>query len=207
MTLDLGDGLSLRQATADDQDALLRICLETGAAGEDATGREDDPSLLGMIYAVPYQVLAPDFAFVVTRNGEPRGYVLGAPDTLAFKRRLEAEWYPPLRLRVPFPPEDRSQWRGSDWARHMIHRPPSAPRADLAQFPSHGHIDLLPDIRGRGVGRRIMEHLEASLRAAGSPGLHLGVAPANVRALGFYQAVGFATVHRAPDVVIVAKRL
>ena len=41
------------------------VCLKTGDAGQDATAREDDPQLLGLIFAIPYQVLEPDFAFVI----------------------------------------------------------------------------------------------------------------------------------------------
>ena len=69
MILDFGDGFFLRQATADDHDALARICLKTGDAGKDATAREDDPGLLGLIYAIPYQVLEPELAFVIEGAG------------------------------------------------------------------------------------------------------------------------------------------
>ena len=55
----------------------------------------------------------------------------------------------------------------------------------------HLHIDLLPRLQGRGVGRRLIERLTASLRAQGVIGLHLHVGAANIRAIGFYQRVGF----------------
>ena len=188
----------MRQATPDDHDALSLICLRTGAAGEDATAREDDPSLLGLIYAVPYQIYAPDFAFVVDAAGVPSGYLLAALDTAAFNRQLAAEWYPPLQRRIPPPPADKSRWVGSDWARDLIHHPRLETPAPLAAFPSHIHIDLLPNLRGKGVGRRIMAVLEARLAAAGSSGLHLGVDPRNTRAIGFYGALGFAPI-QVPD--------
>jgi GNAT superfamily N-acetyltransferase len=64
---------------------------------------------------------------------------------------------------------------------------------DLARrFPSHLHIDLLPRRQGRGFGRRLIETLVASLRARGSPGLHLLVGYGNPRAAGFYRHLGFA---------------
>lgn len=207
MSLDLGDGIALRQATEADHAALSLICLRTGAAGEDATDREDDPSLLGLIYAVPYQVLEPDLAYVVTADGEPRGYVLGALDTASFNRRMKTEWVPALQRRVPPPPRDRSLWSGSDWARHLIHNPVFDVPPEIAAYPSHAHIDLLPDVRGRGIGRRIMGHLEDRLRAAGSLGLHLSVDPRNMRALGFYEALGFVELTRSPGTLVMAKRL
>ena len=81
MILTSADGLALRQATADDNAALCRICLRTGDAGRTRPAREDDPALLGLIYAVPYQVLEPELAFVVTAGGEPRGYLSWAHAT------------------------------------------------------------------------------------------------------------------------------
>jgi ribosomal protein S18 acetylase RimI-like enzyme len=198
MSLDIGDGFRLRQATADDHPALLRICLETGDSGNDATAREDDPKLIGSIYAVPYQVLEPDFAFVVETDAGVCGYVLGALDTPAFNLRLEREWFALLRPGLRDPGPDRTQWRGSDWARYLIHHPDYSFPPSLAPYPSHGHIDLLPEAQGRGIGRQMMELMMRRLREAGSPGLYLGVNPANRRARHFYTKLGFKTLD-APD--------
>lgn len=189
--LELGDGFRLRQATPADHAALRLVCLKTGDSGSDATGREDDPDLLGDIYAVPYQVLEPDFAFVVESPGGVCGYVLGALDTKAFNARLEREWFAPLRERIADPGADRSAWRGSDWARYHIHHPELDVPAPLAPYPSHGHIDLLPVAQGRGIGSKAMDELMARLRAAGSPGMHLQVSPVNRRARRFYVRLGF----------------
>ena len=195
--LDLGSGFRLRQATAGDHDALRLVCLRTGDSGKDATAREDDPDLLGNLYAVPYQVLEPDFAFVVETGDGVCGYVLGALDTAVFNRRLEAEWLAPLRRRLRDPGADQSRWRGSDWARRLIHHPELEVPATLAPYPSHGHIDLLPQAQGRGIGRKAMEALMERLRAAGSPGLFLQVSPVNRRARRFYARLGFQTLRAA----------
>jgi hypothetical protein len=153
--------------------------------GDDASTREDDPELLGMIYAVPYQVLEPDFAFVIDSREGVVGYVLGAPDTEQFNRRLEAEWFSKLRLRVAPAPADEARWQGSDWARRAIHRPEYIYPPLLHSFPAHGHIDLLPQAREKGVGRKAMEHLMRQLASTGAPGLHLQVSPRNEKALAF----------------------
>lgn len=191
MVLDFGDGYRLRHATADDHAALCHVCLKTGDSGKDATGREDDPDLLGMIYAVPYQVRDPDFAFVVDGPNGVCGYLFGARDTVAFNRWLETEWYPPLASRLRDPGPDESTWKGSDWARYAIHHPDLSFPSALHPYPAHGHIDLLEEARGRGIGRRCMDHLMAALGAAGAPGMHLGVSPVNRNALRFYDKLGF----------------
>jgi ribosomal protein S18 acetylase RimI-like enzyme len=191
MILDFGGGFFLRHATVDDHAALCDICLRTGDAGEDARWREDDPSLIGHIYALPYQVLEPDLAFVVDSGAGVTGYVLGALDTTSFQARLASDWYPALQRRVADPGPDPSSWRGSDWARRAIHHPDFDNPDALTAYPSHGHIDLLPQARGRGIGRRCMSFLEHRLAAAGSTGLFLGVDPRNTKAQRFYAAVGY----------------
>ena len=191
MILPIGDGFFLRQATAADHPDLAMVCLKTGDAGKDATGLEDDPQLLGLIYAIPYQVLERDFAFVIDGPAGVSGYVLGALDTRAFNARLAAEWYPRLQGQVADPGPDRTQWRGSDRARYLIHHPDFDFPAALAGYPSHGHIDLLPQARGKGIGRRAMTILEQRLAAAGSSGLFMQLDLRNDNARAFYRAVGF----------------
>lgn len=186
-----GNGFAIRLATTADHDALRRICLLTGDAGKDASAREDDADLLGLIYAVPYQLYEPRFAFIVESETGPFGYVLGALDTAAFNARLAAEWYPKLRAAYPDAPADQDAWQGSDQFRWMVHHPDFAVPEDLAPYPSHAHIDLLPEAQGRGLGRKAMATLEGALRDAGSPGVHLYIDPRNRNAWRFYEAVGF----------------
>jgi ribosomal protein S18 acetylase RimI-like enzyme len=208
--LELGDGYLLRHALESDQAAMSLVCLRTGNSGKDATGREDDPDLLGLIYAVPYQIYAPDFAFVVDGPSGVCGYVLGALDSESFYRRLTQEWFPPIAARLADPGPDEGRWQGSDWARHMIHHPDFVLPPGLAPYPAHGHIDLLEEARGRGIGRRAMEHLMSTLREAGAPGIHLGVSPLNRNAQKFYARLGFTRVDDAGlprDTVFMARSL
>jgi GNAT superfamily N-acetyltransferase len=210
MMLEFGEGYFLRQASAADHDALAAVCLKTGDAGKDATGREDDPTLLGLIYAIPYQALEPDLAFVIDGPQGVSGYLFGARDTRAFNARLERDWYPRLQAKTADPGPDSARWRGSDWARHQIHHPDLGIPKALAAYPSHGHIDLLPHARGKGIGRRALAFLEQRLAAAGSPGLFMQLDPRNQDALGFYEAIGFAALRHADlpaHSVYMAKRL
>lgn len=201
MLLDFGDGFVLRQATAGDHAALRRVCLKTGDSGQDATAREDDPRLLGNIYAVPYQVYAPDFAFIVDGPDGVAGYVLGAPDTAAFNAAMRDDWYPSLAADLPDPGPDSTRWCGSDWARAVLHHPNLIFPPALHPYPAHGHIDLLAPARGRGIGTRGMGFLIDRLRATGAPGMHLQVSPSNAKALRFYETLGF---HRLSDSILPA---
>ena len=192
MELDFGDGYSLRKAQWADYAALNRVCLLTGDSGRDATAREDDPDLLGLIYAVPYQVFSPDFAFVVQGPEGVCGYVLGTPNSERFYGRLGREWFPPLAKRLRDPGPDEGLWVGSDWARRAIHHPEYVNPPVLRDYPAHGHIDLLEEARGRKIGSRGMRLMMQRLAATGISGMHLQVSPSNFGALSFYQTLGFS---------------
>jgi RimJ/RimL family protein N-acetyltransferase len=194
MAVELAPGFALRHARRSDHDALCDVCLKTGDSGADATGREDDPRLIGQIWTLPYQVLEPDFAFVIEDRDGVAGYVLGTPDTRRFDALLEEKWFPALRRTIRDPGQDETTWRGSDWARHRIHHMEYVFPPSLHPYPAQAHIDLLPRAQGRGVGWRAMTFIMARLAAAGAPGLHLHVSPANLRAQRFYAKLGFMKV-------------
>ena len=180
----------LRPYRAGDHDAVYDICLRTGAAGEDATHLLRDPTLQGHLYAGPYLALAPELAFVVEDGDGVAGYILGAADTAAFEDRLEREWWPALRRRYPAYRTDGGAVL-DDLLIALMHSPARTRPELVAAYPSHLHIDLLPRLQGQGWGRRLIDTLVERLRAAGSPGLHLGVATANTKAQAFYRVIGF----------------
>lgn len=181
---------TIRNVCAGDRDAVYEICLRTADAGADGTHLYADPQLPGHVWAGGYVALEPEHGYVVVDGADrPVGYALGALDSRAFEAELERVWWP--RLRAHYPRDATAIAPGDRIARHLIHHPPRADDAIVGDFPSHVHIDLLPSAQGRGDGRRLIERLLGSLRADGSPGVHLGVSPRNVRAIGFYRALGF----------------
>jgi ribosomal protein S18 acetylase RimI-like enzyme len=197
LELDFGDGYWLRKAQWTDYTALNRVCLLTGDSGKDATAREDDPDLLGLIYAVPYQVFSPEFAFVVQGPDGVCGYILGTPSSAAYYAWAEREWYPPLARRLRDPGPDEALWSGSDWARYAIHHPEFVYPPALHDYPAHGHIDLLEEVRGRKIGSRAMRLMMERLAGAGIGGMHLQVSPTNDSALAFYRTLGFSRLEDA----------
>jgi ribosomal protein S18 acetylase RimI-like enzyme len=181
---------TIRGVLPGDRDAVYDICLRTADAGDDGTRLYTDPLLPGHVWAGPYLALEPEHAFVVVDDvGRAIGYVLGALDSRAFEAELERAWWPTLRDRYPL--ADTATAPGDRLARHLIHHPPRADEVLVHDHPSHLHIDLLPVAQGRGDGRRLVDRLLDSLRADGSRGVHLGVSVRNVRAIGFYRALGF----------------
>jgi ribosomal protein S18 acetylase RimI-like enzyme len=184
--------VQIRGYRAGDLRDLYRICLETGDSGADATGLYRDPDLLGHVHAAPYGVLEPSLAFVAEDPTGVGGYCLAALDTRAFEEQLEQEWWPPLRLRYADPEvAERERWTRDHEIAYLIHHPWRTEDDLIADFPSHLHIDLLPRVQGRGIGRQMIELQLTTLRDRGSHGVHFHVRPTNRRALSFYDHLGF----------------
>lgn len=180
---------SLRHYAPTDIDALREICLRTGAAGGDATELVSNPQLPGDVFAAPYGVLEPTSVLVLDNGADQVvGYVLGALDTATFEARCEVEWWPLMRDRYPLGAEDRPLDR---FFLEQVHEPPLADPALLTQYPSHLHINLLPEMQGSGCGRSMIEAMLELLTARGSSGVHLGVDADNDAAQKFYTRLGF----------------
>jgi ribosomal protein S18 acetylase RimI-like enzyme len=169
---------------------LYRIALLTGDAGQDATHLYRDGDLVGHLYAAPYAVLEPAFAFVAEDAEGVGGYIVGARDTLAFETRMEAAWWPALRRRYADPAGDPKHWGLDEVRAWQIHHPRPPPARVAQPYPSHLHINLLPRLQGQGLGRALIDRWLAAIAAAESRGMHLGVSPSNHRALRFYRAYG-----------------
>lgn len=191
-----------------DLDDLYRICLLTAHGGTDASRLYREPRLPAEIYAAPYATFQPSLAFVAEDRSGVGGYMVAALDTTAFDERLERDWWPALRRRYPEPSaqEAKALSELERNALHNIHHPRHTD-ADLTRaYPSHLHINLMPRLQGRGLGRRLIDTLVAGLREQGSPGLHLMVGRGNERAPDFYRHVGFTQLPSA-DINIFAMGL
>jgi ribosomal protein S18 acetylase RimI-like enzyme len=185
------DPAQIRPYQPADLDDLYRICLLTADNGQDATALVSDPKLPGHVFAGPYGIFEPSLAWVAEDSAGAAGYVLGALDTRTFEERLERDWWPALRSRYPDPRElTKPRSELELLSLQAIHVPFVADPELVSRYPSHLHIDLLPHLQGRGLGRRLIETLFAALRASGSSGVHLHVGRSNQRAAAFYQHLG-----------------
>lgn len=201
-------GFTIRPYQKEDLGALYDICLKTGDTGEDATLFYSDPKLLGHLYAAPYAVLEPDLTFVLEDSEGVCGYILGAFDSETFYKRLKHEWFPPLRERYPESTGDSESWTRDERLIKQFYKDDTEEDALLKDYPSHLHIDLLPRAQGSGNGRALMETFLAALAAKGSPAVHLGTSPQNIRAERFYKKMGFHELKRLePYTLVMGKHL
>jgi ribosomal protein S18 acetylase RimI-like enzyme len=193
----------LRPAVPADEDALYEVCVITSVAGDDPT-YFDDRRLLGSIFVGPYIHLEPERAFAIDVGRGAEGYLLGVLDTRDFAARCESQWWPQLRAAYPL----GVQRRQSDAELvQLIHHPRIPPDELLDHYPSHLHIDMHPRLQGAGRGPALLAHLLDVLRAAGSPGVHLGVGSANARAQHVYGKLGFTPWADDGDEMLMACRL
>ncbi len=75
------------------------------------------------------------------------------------------------------------------------------PSADEALYPTHLHINLLPDYRGQGLGRQLIEHYLNQLRSLNLPGVHLHTTNLNRAACHLYEKTGFNLLDARPTQV------
>ena len=184
-----GGDSGIRPYRVDDLARLREVCVRTGAAGGDATGRWTSDELLPDLYLEPYVTASPEWAWVVDAGDGPIGYLVAVPSTRRFIAWWRERWMPWFAERYPAPDEPYS-------AEESLVRHGFAPEEmlipEVDEYPAHFHIDLLPEAQGRGYGRALIENvLIPRLAKAGIPGVHLVIDPANTAARAFYEAVGF----------------
>jgi ribosomal protein S18 acetylase RimI-like enzyme len=180
-----------------DRAALYEICILTAHNGGDARPHYRDAGILPEIFAGPYAYLEPQFAFVLAderdERDEPVGYVLGTADTAAFVERFREEWLPLVSDRYPPPAGEPAD--ADEVMRRLLHWPERMIVPELAEYPAHLHIDLLPAYQRRGHGRRLIDRLVEALCAAGVPAVHLGMVTENTAARAFYDRIGMHVIN------------
>ncbi|GAB4080009.1 GNAT family N-acetyltransferase [Modestobacter muralis] len=179
-----------------DRAAVYDVCVRTADAGGDARGRWSTDDLMPDLFAGPYVDLEPVRAFVLDDGGRVVGYVIGTADTPAFVRTWREEWVPRLAERYPVPPDPPRTPEEEMLA--LGHRPERMLLPELAPYPAHLHIDLLPSHQRAGHGRALVDTFRAAVAAAGAPALHLGMVTTNRAARAFYDRLGFTEI-AVPD--------
>ena len=186
----------IRKYRPQDRADCFDVCIKTGRAGQDATGIYSDDDLIPEIFCGPYVDLEPDLAFVVDDGERVIGYAFGTADTRAFVERYRAAVLPGFVKRF-----GDLEGKSAD-EREMTElglNPDRMIAPHLDEYPAHLHIDLLPQARGQGVGRRLIETLLDEFAARGATGVHLDMDPANADAGAFYARLGFHILNPGDD--------
>jgi len=178
----------IRPYRASDRAAVADVCVRTADNGGDSRSLFPDLDLMPSIFAFPYVDLEPDLAFVLDVADRAVGYVIGCADTPTFVRRWRTEWLPRVPQYGPLtgPPETPAEQMIS-----LLHNPERMVLPEVADYPAHLHIDLLPAYQRSGYGRALMTRLLETLAAKDVPAVHLSMLTANTPARAFYDRLGF----------------
>jgi GNAT superfamily N-acetyltransferase len=187
---------SIRPYASADLPAVYDICVRTAHNGDDARGIYRTDDLLPDFFAGPYLQLSPELAFVLDVGAVPVGYVVGTADTAGFALQYRQEWIPRLAHRYP---EGIGEPTTPDEAMIAVHyNPERMLLPEVAAYPAHLHIDLLPEYQRKGYGRALMVTMLAALVAAGAEAVHVAMVTANTGARVFYDRLGFHEI-AVPD--------
>lgn len=183
-----------------DREAVRHICCETGHLGDPIDAYFGDREVFADLVTSYYTDREPEWIFVAEIKGKVVGYLTGCPDTRRYLRE-----FPRLLGRVG----------AKALARGILLRKSTAPRvarllSDAAlerprlgwygdAMPAHFHVDLLPEARGAGIGRCLLDRYFEALKEHGVPGVFCETSCENQRAVAFFRAMGMEPLHSAPS--------
>jgi ribosomal protein S18 acetylase RimI-like enzyme len=192
------DAVEIREYEPGDRQAVREICRSTAYGG--AEEALIDPHLFVDLMIRAYTDFAAGGVWVAEQRGGVVGYLAGGFD----KERLQRvqAW------RVVPGAVARSLGRGLLWRRSLWRLLADLPgflaearrveAPDEEGFPGHLHVNLLPESRGRAVGRRLVERFLDEARHRSLPGVRAVVYETNHPARRFFERLGFRPLGRQP---------
>ncbi|WP_149829168.1 GNAT family N-acetyltransferase [Streptomyces tailanensis] len=188
---------AVRLYRREDHAALHDICIRTAHNGGDSRPVYMDPDIFPATFATPYVHLEPELTFVLDDGeGQAVGYILGTANTTAFVGEFREKWLPLVTDRFPEPIGPPTT--PDETIIELLHHPERMIVAELASYPAHLHIDLLPAWQGKGHGRALMRSFLQALHDRAVPSAHLAMASTNTPARAFYDRLGFHEI-KVPD--------
>ena len=182
-----------------DRAALRAIVHATGYMGEPADWYWRDAESFAEIWSGWYTDHEPESCFVAVEGERVVGYLLGCADTARAPNTRDVIVRQVRKRHLLFRPGTAGfLWR-SLWDSLRDRDLPSGDLHD-ARWPAHLHINLLPEARGKGAGRQLVDAWFERLRRLGVAGCHLGTMAENTNGIAFFERVGFAR-HGPPQLV------
>ncbi len=174
-----------------DRAAVRAICFETGYMGEPIAWLWRDRESFADLITRYYTDREPESIFVATREGRVVGYLTGCTDSQRTRGAAVRE-IQRLLLRGGLLRPGFAAFLGRAVFDTIRDRGVRSEALLDARWPAHLHIDFLPEGRGRGLGRRLMDLWFERLRGLGIPGVHLGTFAENHAAIRFFEGCGLS---------------
>ncbi len=197
--------LRVRPYRSGDRDRVRRICFETGYMGA-PPWYWPHPASFADVFSGYYTDREPESIFVAELGGRVVGYLTGCVDSRRATPVGRAAGRAALRYGLPFR-RGTAGFLARGLLDSLLGRAGRPEPFRDPRWPAHLHINLLPEARGLGGGRALVEAWLARLRSLGSPGCHLGTLYENRSAIAFFERMGFRPLGpptripglRAPD--------
>lgn len=184
------DAVSVRPFRIEDRPIIRRISHRVGYMGQPADWYWRHGESFADIWTAYYTDQEPESLLVSVRHGEAVGYLAGCVDSRVAPTPAQALTRYAVRYTLFARPGTATfLWRGL--LDSILQRGTPSGTLEDPRWPSHLHINLLPEARGCGAGAALMEAWLTRLREVGSPGCHLGTLLENERAIGFFERMGF----------------
>ncbi|MFG1774251.1 GNAT family N-acetyltransferase [Nocardia salmonicida] len=170
-----------------------------GSPTESLWGHTDSEAA---VYLDPYMESEPESLFVAEEGGELVGYLTGCVSTVAFPSE-DTRIADALRRYRPFRTRQAVVFFGRstvDVLGAAIRRTVTAGEFDDPRWPAHLHINVAPEARGTGAAAGMMNLWLDRLVAERVPGCHLQTLVENVRAVRFFERMGFTPHGETPTV-------
>ncbi len=195
----------IREYKPQDRKGVINVCWRTGYMGEPAEGRFDDRYLFGLLFCLYYVDYEPENCYVAVeeQNGQVIGYILSSFNSekqeIQFRKKMirkiirRAFLYTLWR----YPKTFRVFW----YFKKIFQEEPKIPNEKglFAPYPAHFHIDILPKYHRQGIGTQLMTNLENHFKNHKVEGVHLGTSERNIKAIAFYQKLGYSVIYEGPS--------
>lgn len=167
--------ITIREYTPADRPAIRRICFDTGLMGNSIAPQYADEESFADMFTAYYTDHEPQNVFVAEKNGRVVGYAMAALDTRKAYGPFRYVLKHTLLRGVCFRPGTAGFYFRSfvDSVQDLASNA-RKPKIDLDLYPSHNHINMLPEVRGSGVAIDLFFTMTDRLREQGSCGMHAG---------------------------------
>lgn len=192
----------IRPCKNDDEDGILEVCYKTGYMGEDLNNRGifNDVKLFGYLFCLYYIRYEKKNCFVAVdsnRGNKIVGYIIGTLNSKRQEKLFKKKMIYKIVLRLLL----HTSWKYPESLKQILFFIKSLdlknePKNLYKEYPSHLHINILPEYQHKGIGTMLMDKFETHVRENNIVGIHLRTSNKNIKALPFYKRKGYNIVYQ-----------
>ena len=190
----------IRKCKKEDIKDIINICYRTGYMGEDLTGLDkfNDVYLFGLMFCIYYPLYETDNCFVAvdTKNQKVAGYIIGTLNSTRQTVNFAITMSMRILIRLLFVTSWKYKEAFKEVLYMVIHNLKMGGPYNLnSNYPSHFHIDILPEYHRLGIGTRLINEFQNHIKKNNIKGIHLRTSNHNFGAVNFYKKNGYKIIY------------